>query len=106
MNLFTKPRTYPLFQPERGEAETQQDYRARRLGARRKVKQMTCKGLSGGQSQRAQLRKGKHKGRVRAADALMQHWASKRRDEGVYRKALNDWHDRNLNRFFHASAAR
>lgn len=95
MNIFSSPRTYPLFQPERGEVESQQDYRARRAQAHRQVKRMTCKGLSGGTSQRAQLRSGNHKGRARTADVLMQHWASKRRNEGAYQKAMADWYARN-----------
>ncbi len=69
-----------LYTPERQADETQATYRHRRQQAKRAVNAMRCVGMSGGTSQREQMRNsrrsaGKLKGRY-GAD-LMAHFADK-----------------------------
>jgi hypothetical protein len=82
-----------LFTPERLDGETRDDYRARRAAAKSAVRRMTAHGAGKGVSSRRQLRdtmrsNGNMGKRIRAADALMAHWASKR----VTKSALSDEH--------------
>jgi hypothetical protein len=80
-----------MHNPQRRDGESFKSYRERREAAKREVLRITGAGLNGGTSSRKQLRDSMRANgtmglRVRASDALMAAWASKR----VTKAALRD----------------
>jgi len=102
LNIIKTP-TLNIFNPVRGDSETQKDFKERRLKAKIAVQSMTLTGkhsASGGINQRQQLRdnmrkSGSMSNRKRFYTVLMNTWASRRRNSESFGKAMQDFYARN-----------
>ena len=94
LGITTSINTTPaLHTPERGEHESFAAYKARRAKSKAAARKVMGAGLSGGVSSREQFRdsmraNGTMGRRIRASDALMAAWASKR----ITKAAMRDEH--------------